>query len=177
MLERAAVVFYAAFAAVALVWVYLAERPSVFWLHRAPTLPELATSVAAAALFAAAVVLWSRWTVRRLKWAQDLDDWFAELLGPLSWSKACLLALLSGFAEEMLFRGAMQPTIGLGPATLLFALVHWPPRPALLPWTLSAGLLGLVFGLVTDYTGNIAFAVVAHFSINLFNLKAVGAAR
>ena len=43
-------------------------------------------------------------------------------------------------AEELLFRGALQPDLGLGLTSLLFMFMHWPMNARLIPWTLSAGL-------------------------------------
>jgi len=171
--ERLALAFYAVFAASSLIWVQLAQRDSVFWVVGPPNLRELVGSIVAGLGFGLAVVVWTRWSLRRVEWARTLGDWFASVLGPISWKQAFLLAAASSLGEEMLFRGAMQPTFGLGITTVLFALMHWPPRRELVTWTISAGVIGLAFGAATLYTGNIFAAIVAHFVINFMNLKAV----
>ena len=38
------------------------------------------------------------------------------------------ISLLAGFGEELLFRGAIQPLLGLLPTSVVFALVHIEPR-------------------------------------------------
>ena len=48
-----------------------------------------------------------------------------ELLGPITFRAALGLALLSGVAEELLFRGALWPHLGLFGTTFLFALVRF----------------------------------------------------
>jgi len=46
--------------------------------------------------------------------ARALEAKIAERLGPLSREEALGLALLSAFAEELFFRGALQGALGLG---------------------------------------------------------------
>ena len=65
----------------------------------------------------------------------------AEAIGPLRPGQAWVLALASGIGEEALFRGALQPVVGLWLATLLFALAHFVPgakisevHGTVLPW-------------------------------------------
>ena len=81
-----------------------------------------------------------------------------------------LLALASGFAEELLFRGALWPHLGLAGTSLLFGLVHMLPRRALALYPVFAALVGVVFGLVRSGTGSVVAAMVAHAVVNGLNL-------
>jgi membrane protease YdiL (CAAX protease family) len=92
-------------------------------------------------------------------------------LGPLSTRDCLVLALLSGIAEEALFRAALQPDVGLVAASLLFGLAHLAPRRELAPWTLFAVAAGLLFGALFDATGNLVAPCVAHFLVNAINLR------
>lgn len=163
-------VFYAGFAGIALLWGALAGRP-VFWRETPPTLESVLTWGAAGVLFGLAIALLTYLTLDRVAWMRRLGGVLGEALGPLRWWDAVLLAALSGVAEEMLFRGAMQPTLGLVPTSVLFALVHWPATRALIPWTLSAGALGLAFGWAAEASGHLAGPIAAHFVVNVINLK------
>jgi uncharacterized protein len=78
--------------------------------------------------------------------------------------------VLSGFAEELFFRGAVQGAIGWLPATLAFALLHTGPGRAFRLWTLFALLAGLLFGALMELRGNLLGPVVAHFLVNAVNL-------
>ena len=80
------------------------------------------------------LVVGSRWFTLRSRAGAALADALREALPPLRRRDAWLLALLSGFGEEALFRGALQPEVGLFWASLLFALVHLVPRRPLLIW-------------------------------------------
>ena len=84
------------------------------------------------------------------------------------------VALLSGFGEEILFRGVLQSQWGLMVATLCFALVHVPVERRMAPWPLVAGLAGLAFGALTLYTGGVLAACIAHALSNGLSLRHLG---
>ena len=96
------------------------------------------------------------------------------MLGPLSLREALILALLSGTAEELLFRGALWPTLSLVGTTLLFAVVHIAPRRALWVYPLFAGVCGLLLGLLRDGTDSVIPPMVAHIVVNALNLAWLG---
>ncbi|WP_279164526.1 CPBP family intramembrane glutamic endopeptidase [Thermus scotoductus] len=83
-----------------------------------------------------------------------------------------LLALLSGVAEEVFFRGLLQSLLmaWLGPSglflqALAFALLHPAPRRAL-AYPVYTGLAGLLFGLTYLLTGSLLPGILAHFLHN-----------
>ena len=102
--------------------------------------------------------------------ARELEDELGRVLGPLGRSEVIALAVLSGFAEELFFRGAVQGAFGWLPATILFALLHTGPGRAFRLWTLFALLAGLLFGGLMELRGNLLGPVVAHFLVNAVNL-------
>jgi membrane protease YdiL (CAAX protease family) len=102
--------------------------------------------------------------------ARDLEEQLGEALGPLGWQEVIALAVLSGFAEELFFRGAVQEAFGWLPATVLFALLHTGPGRAFRLWTLFALLAGLLFGGLMELRGNLLGPVVAHVLVNAINL-------
>jgi hypothetical protein len=117
------------------------------------------------------VVVLSRVAVRRFKWAQRLHRDFRNLLGPLSSREVLVLALASAIGEELLFRGALQPWIGLWPQAIIFAALHVGPGARFLPWTASALVLGVAFGYMFQATGDLGGPIAAHFTINYLNLQ------
>ena len=116
------------------------------------------------------VVLASRQAVARLGWARALHRDFRALLGDVSSREIVILAAASAIGEEVLFRGALQPWIGVAPQAALFALLHVGPSRRFLPWTLWALVMGLAFGAMVDVSGDLGGAIVAHFTINFLNL-------
>lgn len=111
------------------------------------------------------------WALRRLlPAARALEDRLGELLGGLTAPQAVALAALSGFAEELFFRGAVQGAVGWLAASLLFALLHSGPGRELRLWTLFALCAGLLFGALMLWRGNLLAPVVAHFVVNAVNL-------
>lgn len=161
-----------ALAACALSWFVQGRLP--FYVGDPPSASSVVRWAAAGALAGLSVVIISHLVRDAFSWARTLSDWFSEVLGEISWGQAFLLALTSGIGEELLFRGALQPVLGLIPASILFGLAHWPMKRSLIPWTLSAALLGLAFGWAFERSGHVTGPVVAHFVINLLNLRALG---
>jgi membrane protease YdiL (CAAX protease family) len=126
--------------------------------------PLLGLAIGLGAVFATRVM------THRLQWARVLHQEFHALVQGLEAREIFLLALTSSIAEEAFFRGALQPMIGVVPQAALFAAMHFKPRKRFYPWTAMSLAVGLGFGLLTTWTGNLAAAIVAHFTINLLNL-------
>jgi membrane protease YdiL (CAAX protease family) len=103
----------------------------------------------------------------------------ARILGPLTRKEAIYLALFSSVGEELLFRGALWPHLGLIGTTCLFGLSHILPRKALWGYPLFAAAVGLIFGLLRmagpEDGGSVIPCIVAHFVINALNLAWLGA--
>jgi hypothetical protein len=120
----------------------------------------------------AAGLLLAVWEVGRRVFptARQLEERMAELLGPIDPSEVVGLALLSGFAEELFFRGAVQGSWGWLPATVLFALLHTGPGPVFRLWTLFAAVAGLVLAGLMIWRGNLLAPVLAHGLLNGVNL-------
>jgi membrane protease YdiL (CAAX protease family) len=120
--------------------------------------------------FGLLMVLMSRLSVRRYPWARRLHRDFRSLLGPLSNQEILILAVASAIGEELLFRGALQPWIGLWPQAVIFAALHVGPGARFLPWTVSALVIAVGFGYVFEWTGDLGAPIAAHFTINYLNL-------
>ncbi len=127
---------------------------------------DLALGLAAGAVLLAA----SHLATRTTRWGEELARALAEALGSIPLAGAIGLALASGIAEEMLFRGALQPRVGWMAAGVLFGLVHFAPRRELLPWTGFAIVAGLLFGGLFQVTGNLVAPIVAHVLVNAVNI-------
>jgi membrane protease YdiL (CAAX protease family) len=123
----------------------------------------------------AAVLLLGAWTggERAMPLARELDRQLKAALGPLQPAEAVGLAVLSGVAEELFFRGAVQGAFGWLPATLAFAVLHSGPGKAFRLWTLFAAVAGLVFAGLMVWRGNLLAPMVGHFLVNAVNLVRV----
>ncbi|MEM7247463.1 MAG: CPBP family glutamic-type intramembrane protease [Acidobacteriota bacterium] len=102
--------------------------------------------------------------------AARLDEVLGSALGPLRARDCAGLAAWSGVGEELLFRGALLPWLGLWPSSLLFGIVHLPLRRELVLWPILAAALGLLFGKVFLVTGAVAAPVAMHAGVNLVGL-------
>lgn len=87
--------------------------------------------------------------------------------GVTTLSGALLVALFSSIGEEIAFRGALQPVIGLWPTTLLFALTHI--QYQFTPAVVIIFVVGLLLGWTRKHYGTIA-AITTHFLYNFLLL-------
>ena len=104
---------------------------------------------------------------RRLKWT------FAQLFKDLKWHQIFVLAALSSLGEEILFRGAIQPFLGVWITSIIFALLHTDPEGKISVWTLWAFVGGLVMGYATYSTGSLYPAIAIHFAVNFISIRRV----
>jgi CAAX protease family protein len=161
--------FYLLLAASAIVWIGMRRNatidgtlffdPSRWWLD----LPLGA---------AAGLALIGVWELvgRRFTAARRFEEMLRSVLGSLDAGQAIGLALLSGFAEELFFRGAVQDAWGFWIASALFGALHTGRQRGLWVWTVFALVAGLLFGGLVLYSGNLLPAMVAHVMVNAVNL-------
>jgi len=161
---------YGAMALVALVIAAGRGNPDLYRLGDATGWWLLAGPAIGAGIGLSVVGL-TRIATRHLQWARDLHASFHDLLGPLSRREILILALASSIGEELLFRGALLPWLGLWWQGLVFALLHVGPGKRFLPWTTSALVLGVGFGALAQGTHSLGGPIAAHFMINFLNLK------
>ncbi len=131
---------------------------------------EMAPAAVVGALCGLALVALSRVFTARTRAGAALAEGLRSLLPPLARSEAWLLALVSGVAEETLFRGALQPWLGLIPSAILFGAAHFVPRAPFAVWTLFAVFAGFCFGALYLATGHLVAPIAAHVVVNGLNL-------
>ncbi|MEE2778530.1 MAG: CPBP family intramembrane glutamic endopeptidase [Acidobacteriota bacterium] len=169
-LYRLAWGFYLALGLAAILWIGLRDGTiplSLFFRHEW-WLDLLAGLGAGSAL----LLLW--WGVARVvPLAKELEEHMSELLGSIDVSQAIGLAVMSGFAEELFFRGAVQASWGYLPATLVFAILHSGRERSFRLWTAFALASGLVLGGLVLWCGTLLAAIVAHMLVNGVNLSRI----
>jgi membrane protease YdiL (CAAX protease family) len=172
-LSRASLVIglYAAMGIVAFLIAAGRGDPDLYRLGGHPQAWQLGAAPAIGAVLGLGVVGLTRVATKRFRWARDLHTSFHDLLGPLTGREIVILALASSVGEELLFRGALLPWVGVWVQATVFALLHIGPGKRFLPWTASALVLGLAFGYLAQWTGNLGGPIAAHFAINFLNLR------
>ncbi len=171
-LSRASLVIglYGAMALVALILAAGRGDPDLYRIG-SPAAWMLASAPLLGAALGLAVVGLTRLATRHYAWARDLHASFRDLLGPLTLREIIILAAASSIGEELLFRGALMPWLGVWLQALVFALLHVGPGKRFLPWTLSAAVIGVALGELAIQTGSLGAPIVAHFTINFLNLR------
>jgi membrane protease YdiL (CAAX protease family) len=167
---RIAFVFYGVCVLFAFGYALFTNQLGVLFGERLPAWLHLGGGV----LLGLVVVLLTRVAARGWGPMRRLVDTTTDLVGPLRTDEALVLALLSGFAEELLFRGALWPHLGLVGTSLLFGLVHVLPRRPLWVYPLFAVVVGLLLGLLREGTQSVWPPVLAHVTVNALNLAWLG---
>ena len=105
------------------------------------------------------------WLLHKVPALERLESWQREVVSGWTTTDAVAVALVSGLAEEALLRAFLQPVIGLVPAAVLFAVLHFVPDKQLWFWPVFALLSGLLLGGLFHFWGYPA-AAAAHIVIN-----------
>ena len=167
---------------------YFGEPLSALYLRAAGPSPEVLSALerlhlpltveveAAAGAALGLSVVWLSRSLERFEWARAINRDFAELFAHAPAARLTAIAALSALVEEVIFRGWLQPHLGLLSAALIFGALHIPLERHHWPWTASAALMGLVFGGLYELLGSVTAPLVAHFTINHFNLHALARA-
>jgi uncharacterized protein len=162
-------VVYLGLGAAALGWGGLRGHPNIW--HLPGRDPAVVTGILGGLAVGLLIVFASRMALYRFEWARALHRELRHLLFPLTDTEIVVLAAASSVGEEMFFRGALLPAIGLFGSSAIFALLHIGPKARYLPWTASSFVVGLLFGAMYQWTGDLTGPVVAHFVINFLNLR------
>jgi membrane protease YdiL (CAAX protease family) len=160
-----AVKFYSVFLIVALGVLILQNRLSLSLfinLELSHFTTDLTFAIAATAL----MVGLSLYANKNFLWAQVLNIEFKKLFVPLKDWHIFLIAFCSGITEETVFRGIIQPLIGIFPTSFLFGLLHLIPNKIFIPWTLYTMFGGFLFGCLFEMTGNLFPSIISHILIN-----------
>lgn len=162
---RLAALFYGLLALAAATFGAFRGR-NVFALGESPLLDAAVGVVVACGTVALGVALY--WAVPALR--EISKELGARIVDGAKRGDLVLVSVFSGVGEEALFRGALQPEIGLVAASLLFGLAHVGPARRYLVWTLWAVGAGFLFGFLYEWTGGLLAPTVAHAAHNAATL-------
>ena len=114
------------------------------------------------------------WQIVELPQMTKIKIFFTELIKPLKLnnSQIVFISICAGFGEELLFRGAIQPVLGIWITSILFVLLHGYLNPFNLPLTFYGVYMVFVIGvmgLMTEHFG-ILTAMIAHTLIDIILL-------
>ena len=168
---RSALVFYGLMGCGALLWRMNSPGESI--LHPVSTAPPaygMAFAIGVGCLVGLGAVGLSEVLTRFTAIGEALADVLGEGLAGIGRGDALLLALASGTAEEMFFRGAVQPAVGIFWASLAFGACHFLPRRELALWSVYAVVMGFALGGLYLWTGQLLAPIAAHVVVNAINL-------
>ena len=124
-----------------------------------------------ALVLALATVVATRWLVARMRWARALHRSLRGAVLGASPVRLQSLALGGAVAEELFFRAALVPMLGVWASALLFGALHFPGRATYLSWMLWATTMGVLLGGLFTLSGSLLPAILAHALINHVNMR------
>ncbi len=131
----------------------------------------LGTSLVMGGLFAGLTIATTRLLLRTQPWARALHAALRPTVRHTSGRDIVVMALASGIAEELVFRGLLVPVVGIVLSSVAFGLLHQVRGPARWGWAAWACVTGLFLAGIFALTGSLAGPVLAHVAINLVNLR------
>jgi membrane protease YdiL (CAAX protease family) len=140
------------------------------WLSLDPTSSH-GLSIVLGLAFGALLVGLTRFFVPRFGWAKALHSSLRPFARGMTSAAIAVVAVLSALGEELLFRGLLQPGLGIFVQAALFGVAHQLPGPSRWVWVAWATLTGLALGAVFQLTGSLLGPIFAHALVNGMNLS------
>ena len=155
---------------VAAVWIQMVglQIAHAFVFSYKPVLIGIATGIVMA--FAGLGAFWLGKTVPGFSQVRELvQTYLIPIVAELKVMDLVAIAIISGFCEEVFFRGVVQPQFGLPLTALAFGLFH-DPSFRNIAYSVTALIYGIALGLLYIYTGNIWAPIFAHITHNMISL-------
>jgi hypothetical protein len=140
------------------------------WLAFPPGAGPVFSALLGATLALAAIAA-TRMLVARREWARALHAELRPSVHGVADGTLALLALASAAGEELFFRGLLTPLLGVVLSSLAFGVLHQVRGRARWAWAIWAFVMGLGFAAIFRMTGSLVGSVLAHFVVNLVNLR------
>ena len=157
---------------IATVWSQVREIPMITALVPTSQGLLLGTASGIALSLSGLMIFWlAKYKV--FKWLGGIRELLTKELGPLfstvTLGDVILIAVASGFCEEIFFRGVLQQQFGIVSASIMFGFLHSPSLrfPQYGIWAFVAGLF---LGWIYQITGNLWTPIIAHIVNNILGL-------
>jgi hypothetical protein len=115
------------------------------------------------------------WQIVELPRLKKTKIFFSEIIRPLKLNtfEIVIISICAGIGEELFFRGAVQPMLGIWATSVLFVLLHGYLNPFNLPLTYYGIYMVLVIGVLGLFTENVGIitAIIAHALIDYILLQ------
>lgn len=98
-----------------------------------------------------------------------IENSLLPLISELKAIDLVIIAVISGFCEEVFFRGVAQPQFGIVITSIAFGLFHDPSFKHF-SYVIVAFLYSILLGYLYQYTGNLWAPIFAHITHNMISL-------
>lgn len=115
------------------------------------------------------------WQIVELPKLYKTKIFFSQIIRPMKLNhlQILIISVCAGIGEELFFRGAIQPLLGIWTTSILFVLLHGYLNPFNLPLTFYGIYMVLVIGVMGLFTEHIGIvsAMIAHTTIDYILLQ------
>lgn len=151
---------------VALIWVGLVRGQHPRWFN-VPIIFDTLVGLLAGWLFGWLVWVYGERFPGTFQIRERLIDTFD--FAHFRWWQIVALALIAAIPEEIFFRGALQPEIGVVLTSLIFGALHG-LTPA---YFVYATVAAMGLGLMAEWRGTLWLPIAAHFAVDYVSLMAL----
>jgi len=120
--------------------------------------------------FAAFTIACTHFFLKHVPSARTLAQALKSAVTPLPARTWIAMAIIGSVAEELFFRGALVPWLGVFLSSAVFGLLHQVKGEGRFVWAAWATFVGIALGAIFVLTGSLAGPIVAHVAINLVNM-------
>lgn len=94
-----------------------------------------------------------------------------RIIGPLNLSNVIFISFFGAIAEELFFRGVLQPYLGVVLLSLLVSIFQISPTKGFSMLTLLSFVTSILLGILFARTHSLIPGLIVHFIVNIFLLK------
>ena len=156
---------------IALVWGYLRK---IFWWQQLKFDSSLFLGVGVAAVFIilSCIMYLFRKSLKFTNMEWMIENMYLPIFGHLKIWQLLILSVLSGFCEEVFFRGVIFKEWGIIISCILFGILHTGKKELLFSG-IWITLMGAILCLLYSHTNNLSVTITAHFLNNLATFIAI----
>ncbi len=115
------------------------------------------------------------WRIIKLPFSKPVRDFFTNLISNLELTlpQIIFISFCAGVGEEFLFRGAIQPLLGIWVTSIIFVFIHGYLNPLnyrLFVYGIFMTFAIAIIGYITEYVGIIS-SMLAHTVIDIYLLR------
>ena len=153
-------------------WIYFDSKNYVLQYFKKFNIQILICAIITGIILAILGYVFYKW-MKKTKRFYSMVELFEEVLSPsfsnLKQQDVIILSMVSGFSEEIFFRGLLYTHFGISVSSLAFGILH---MPGFKFWVYAvwATLSGALFCILLSFSGSLWLPIIAHIINNIIGM-------